>query len=122
MNVSRKDALGFRDQLLELLNRLTVGTIEPHEQQRLEEILQVDPEARQAYFAFMDLDQGLRSLQVNEALGWSPPNVLTPTATRHDAGASWLGYVATAILAVAATLLSVSLLSNRGDRPEPQPR
>ena len=53
-------------RLLELLNRLVSGTISPAEQQRLEELLKDDPEARHTYYAFMDLDRGLHDLNVEQ--------------------------------------------------------
>ena len=56
-----------RDGLLELLNRLVSGTIAPTEQQRLEDLLKDDPEARRTYYAFMDLDRGLHDLNVGQA-------------------------------------------------------
>ena len=65
---------GFdRDELIGLLNRLTAGTIEPGEDDRLEGILKSHPQARKQYFAFLDMDLGLREMALSRTAEIPPP-------------------------------------------------
>lgn len=110
-----------RDQLLESLNRLVSGRIEPAERQRLEHLLKDDPQARHTYFAFMDLDRGLHDLSVD------PPSTLPfasashPTTPLPEVRTTWFGYAVTALLAIAATFLFLlvfpGLLGRNGSQP-----
>jgi ferric-dicitrate binding protein FerR (iron transport regulator) len=106
-----------RDELLELLNRLVSGRITSAEQQRLEEFLKDDPEARHTYYAFMDLDRGLHDLNVGQPSSLPFPSASPPVTAPPRARFTWLGYTATAVLAVAGTLLFVVLFPGLLDSP-----
>ena len=112
-----------RDELLELLNRLVSGTIEPIEQQELEQLLKDDPEARHTYFAFVDLDRGLHDLNIEQFSVAPLSSALPPTSPLPKTGFPYLGYAATAILAIVATfvflLLFPDLLGRDGAQPAP---
>ena len=116
-----------RDELLSLLNRLTVGTLEPAEHDRLEEILKEHPAARKDYFAFLDVDLGLKDM----ALGWSaeipPPIGLAdrPTAAvadrRSRSPAAFAGYALVAGLTALATGLLLFIYTPRLEGPSKEP-
>jgi hypothetical protein len=104
---------GFdRNELLGLLNLLTARTISPHEQDRLEAILSQHAEARKCYFAFLDMDMGLRESALGRSGEIPPPTgfAASPnsasTAGTADSHVAFRGYaIATIIAAVAAGLL-----------------
>jgi hypothetical protein len=102
-----------RDELLRLVERLVVATITPEEQQRLEEILKAHPDARRLYFAYLDLDLGLRALRPNRP-GEIPPPVSFPVqpAAVSDVRRSGLGSSALGVIigVAAGTLVAAALL------------
>jgi hypothetical protein len=70
-----------REQLLRLVDRLTVGTITPAEHDRLEELLKGSTEARKTYFAYLDVDLGLREIALGSSPEIPPPvGLLEPIA------------------------------------------
>lgn len=116
-----------RDELIGLLNRLTAGTIEPGEDDRLEEILRSHPEARRQYFAFLDMDLGLRELALSGTAEIPPPVGLTvhadspPLGGRSHGRTSLRGYTIVAALTVLATGLLLYLYISWPGGPPPVP-
>jgi ferric-dicitrate binding protein FerR (iron transport regulator) len=101
-----------RDELIRLLNLLTAGTIAAEEHDRLEGILQKHPEARRHYFAFLDLDLGLRELALGRSAEIPPPvGFSLPSGSNVPVGStrprrSFRAYgIATAVAAIAIGLL-----------------
>ena len=98
-----------RDELIRLMDRLTTGEIESVEQERLATLLESSPEARKAYFTFIDLDMGLRDMAAGSAaqappavgLGLTPPADVSSARPRSTAG--FFGYAVTATVAILAT-------------------
>ena len=116
-----------RDELLRLLNRLTAGIIEPAEQERLEAILQTCREARKDYFAFLDVDLGLREMSLGQSAEIPPriglPDEPSSTVNRKDplSRVAYRGYALAAAVAVVAMGLLVLLYAQRSVGPDPDP-
>ena len=106
-----------RDELIQLVDRLATGTIEPAEHERLAHLLTAHPEARKVYFAFMDIDLGLRDMAVACSAQVPPPPVglgLPPSASQTSASPNpftrFFGYAVTAAVAALATAVTLFLL------------
>ena len=116
-----------RDELIRLVDRLAAGTIEPAEHDRLTHLLMAHPEARKVYFAFMDVDLGLRDMAA-ACSGQAPPPVgfgLPPSASQTSASPNpftrFFGYAVTAAVAALATAVTLFLLIREPEQPREMP-
>jgi len=96
----------FSTAFYESLQALCLGTITPAQHAELERLLAENPEARQAYYDFLDVDQGLAELSAS--LPGSPqpaasPAPLPPVSPLRRRAAP-LRYAALVALSVLATL------------------
>jgi len=112
-----------REEFFHLVDRLTAGTIEPAEHERLASVLEAHPEARKTYFSFMDLDLGLRDMAAVSS-SHAPPAVglgLTPPASRHaehpKSLAKFFSYTVTAAVAALATAALLLLSLRHPEKP-----
>ena len=96
-----------REELLRLLNTLISGTISQRDQERLEEVLTKHEEARKCYFAFLDLDSGLREMAVERSaeipppVGFTVPSATTASPKAGNARKRFRAYAVAAATAVA---------------------
>lgn len=112
-----------RDELLRLIDRLTTETITPTENERLEALLQRSADARRTYFAYLDLDLGLREIALGRSSEIPPPvGTSCPVPSCGDTvvspGRSVAGYV---IVAAVASLATAVLFMLTMSRPESLP-
>jgi hypothetical protein len=118
------------DELLDLLNRLTAGTIESAEHDRLEEILKSHAGVREHYFAFLDLDMGLREMALSRSAEIPPPVGVPPESPfvlpsqQPRSRVTLRGYAIVAAVTALATglLLFVYMNQFRGPPDKPLPR
>ena len=116
-----------RDELIQLVDRLATGTIEPAEHERLTHLLTAHPEARKVYFAFMDIDLGLRdmavacSAQVPPPVGLGLPPSASQTSASPKPFTRFFGYAVTAAVAALATAVTLFLLIREPEQPREMP-
>ncbi|MFZ5828896.1 MAG: FecR family protein [Planctomycetota bacterium] len=117
---------GFdRAELIQLIDRHTAGTISADEHQRLEEILTKHPRARTVYFAWLDMDLGLREIAIGRSAEIPPPvgvGFELPAAGGNGASNSGVFRWGYAIAATAVGLVAVAMLMVvwQPDRPAVQ--
>jgi hypothetical protein len=114
-----------RDALLQRIDRLVAGTITAEEHRHLEAVLKAHPEARKTYFAYVDLDMGLRDIEMGRSAEIPPPVGATrrpsaaPAADRRRPKSRLFAYVLVA--AVASVVTALPLLVHLRDRGEARP-
>jgi hypothetical protein len=109
-----------RQELFELTGALVDGRIAPDAHARLERLLTDDPEARQLFYRYLDIDFGLSQWRLSEG-GPTPieallQNVGRPAAPRR--AARWPHLIAAAAAVVLLSLLLRPLFTGGGSRPD----
>jgi hypothetical protein len=109
-----------RQELFELTGALVDGRIAPDAHARLERLLTDDPEARQLFYRYLDIDFGLSQWRLSEG-GPTPieallQNVGRPAAPRR--AARWPHLIAAAVAIVLVSLLLRPLFTGDGSRPD----
>lgn len=91
-------------EFFELVQVMNLGTATPQQVEKLEQILLTDPDARQAYYDTLDVDQGLRELAVDV-----PPFLKAATSGSIEKNQSWARYIRRTLSSAAIFLVGMGL-------------